>query len=194
MRVFISYASEDRNSAEQIHLALVGAGIQTFFDKQSLTAGGDCSTRIQAGVNTSDLFVFPISPDSITKGSYALTELHYARLRWPHPKGRVLPVIVRDVQFKEVPPYLGSVTILDPEGNLAAEVVLAISALADNIRPRGRRFFAILISVGMVLAVVAGVFYSSVRHRERKIGPIVNSVASRIRSPPRQVFWSMSTP
>jgi len=43
--VLISYASEDRNSAEQIHLALVGAGIQTFFDRESLAPGGDSFIR-----------------------------------------------------------------------------------------------------------------------------------------------------
>ena len=175
MRVFISYASEDRNSAEQIHLALVGAGIQSFFDRGTLPPGGDFSARIRAGVDASDLFVFLISPESITKGSYALTELQYARLKWPHPKGRVLPVMARYVEFQQVPAYLGSVTVLEPEGNLVAEVILAISAMTDSLKPKRRRFVATLVGVALVLVVVAWAVYRLVPHREPE--PVVNNIA-----------------
>ncbi len=74
MKIFLSYASEDRALAEDIQLALAGAGHEVFFDRQSLPAGGDYHQRIRAAVNGTDLFVFLISPDSIDAGGYALTE------------------------------------------------------------------------------------------------------------------------
>jgi hypothetical protein len=68
MRVFISFASEDRLSAERLHFALVGAGFQTFFDHESLPPGSDFNSRIQSAVQRSELFVFLISPDSVASG------------------------------------------------------------------------------------------------------------------------------
>jgi hypothetical protein len=147
MRVFISYASEDRHLAEQIHFALLGAGHKTFYDKESLPAGGDFNARIQAAVEQSDLFVFLISPDSVQQGNYALTELRYARLRWRHPRGRVLPVMLRRTPWEQVPAYLSSVTVLELEGNVPAEVALAVrvlgAAIQDNLAKRIKKRLAI---------------------------------------------------
>ena len=41
MIVFLSYASENRDIAEQVNLALTGAGHKVFFDRDSLPAGDD---------------------------------------------------------------------------------------------------------------------------------------------------------
>jgi hypothetical protein len=64
MRIFISYVSEDRDTAEEVHMALLGAGHQTFFDKAKLPPGQDYHSRIQAAVNQCDAFVFLIIPHS----------------------------------------------------------------------------------------------------------------------------------
>ena len=91
MQIFISYATEDREIAEQIYLALTEAGDQVFFDRTSLPPGDAYHTRIRSAVEQSDLFIFLITPNSVTRGRYTLTELQYARKKWPHPKGGVLP-------------------------------------------------------------------------------------------------------
>lgn len=51
MKFFLSYASEDRPLAEEIQLALAGAGHEVFFDRESLPAGGDYHARIKASVD-----------------------------------------------------------------------------------------------------------------------------------------------
>ena len=136
MRIFISHASEDRDIAEEVHMALLGAGHQTFFDKAQLPPGQDYHSRIQAAVMQCDAFVFLISPHSIEPKSYTLTELKIARTRWEHPRGHVLPVMAVPVPYERIPGYLGAVTVLEPEGNLAAEVALAVNALArDAVTP-----------------------------------------------------------
>ena len=127
MKIFISYASEDKDLAEKVHFALLGGQHETFFDKDSLPAGGSYRQRIAQGIDNSDAMVFLISPDSIADGSYARTELKRARKMWPHPRGRVLPVMARKVEWSDVPNYLGAVTVLEPEGDTATEVVMAIS-------------------------------------------------------------------
>jgi formylglycine-generating enzyme required for sulfatase activity len=129
MKIFLSHASEDKELADQIHLALVGVGHKVFFDRESLPPGGDYYARIHSAVKSSDLFVFLISPHSVAPGRYTLTELKYARDRWPHPKGRVLPVRLQAVSWDMIPTYLKAVTVLEPEGNVPAEVVGAVAKM-----------------------------------------------------------------
>lgn len=135
MHVFLSYASEDRQLAEQIQLSLIGDGHTVFFDQESLPAGGDYQKRIRDAVKVSDCFVFLISPDSVAPRSFALTELGYARELWPHPKERVIPVLLRNINWDTIPNYLKAVTILEPKGNLAAEIVSAIAKLGPPNLP-----------------------------------------------------------
>jgi hypothetical protein len=130
MRIFISYASEDRDQVEPVHMALVGAGHQTFFDKAALPPGNDYHGRIHAAVMASDAFVFMVSPHSVAAGAYTLTELKIAKGKWPRPAGHVLPVMAVPMAYDKLPAYLGAVTVLEPEGNLAAEVALAVGALS----------------------------------------------------------------
>lgn len=129
MKLFISHASEDRQVAEQIQLAALGDGHEVFLDQNSLPVAADYHTRIREEVHASDGFVFLISPDSVAQGSYALTELKYAREKWPHPDGAVVPVLVRDVEWEQIPNYLRSVTVLKPLGNVAAEVLATLRQL-----------------------------------------------------------------
>src|SRR5262249_47721062 len=93
-------------------------------------------SRIRSAVHGSELFVFLISPDSIASGCYALTELGYARAKWPHPKGRVLPVIMRPVPSTDIPPYLSSVNMFEPVGNPEAEVAQAVPTRASALSRR----------------------------------------------------------
>ena len=139
MKIFLSYASEDRPQAEEIQLALAGAGHEVFFDRQSLPAGGDYHARIKASVDEAELFVFLISPDSVDAGGYTLTEMGYARARWQHPRGHVLPVLLRPTDFKTIPAYLKSVTVLEPSGNVAAEVVSAVARAVGGTANGGVR-------------------------------------------------------
>jgi TIR domain/Protein of unknown function (DUF4019) len=132
MNIFLSYASEDRRVAEEIHLALIGAGHRVFFDGESLPPGGDFISRIECAVRESDAVVFLISRHSVAKGSFALTELQYARGKWAHPKGKILPIKIDDIDFEQIPAYLKAVTVLEPRGNIAAETILAIDLLAPR--------------------------------------------------------------
>lgn len=132
MRIFISYSSPDRPTAEEIQLALLGEGHDVFFDKESLPAGGSYHARINDAIALADAFIFLISPDSVAPGSYALTELKFVRNKWRHPNGRVLPVRLLSTPWENIPAYLKSVTVLEPSGNVAAEVLGAVAALSSS--------------------------------------------------------------
>lgn len=126
MKIFLSYASEEATTAEEIQLALTAGNNDVFFDRTSLPAGGDYNAGIQKAIEESQGMIFLISPHSVAKGSYALTELKFAREKWGHPRGCVLPVIAVPTALQNVPVFLKAVTILEPQGSIAAEVAAEI--------------------------------------------------------------------
>jgi hypothetical protein len=130
MRVFLSYASQDRALAEPIYLALRAQRHNIFFDRADLPPGEEYNVRIRRAIERSHLFVFLVSPDSLDAGSYTLTELGIAQKIWDHPAGRLLPVVLRPVGLDLLPPYLKSVTLLEPEGNVTATVADAVHRFA----------------------------------------------------------------
>ncbi|MGD8657027.1 MAG: toll/interleukin-1 receptor domain-containing protein [Desulfobacterales bacterium] len=129
MKIFLSYASEEATKAEEIQLALTADGHDVFFDRTNLPAGGDYNTRIRTAIKESVGMIFLISPHSVEKGSYALTELKFAREKWRHPRGCVLPVMAEPTDYDKIPVFLRAVTVLEPEGNIAAEVAAAVQRL-----------------------------------------------------------------
>ena len=136
MQIFLSYASQDRELADAVQLALSGDRHQVFFDRDSLPPAGNYNAIIRTVVKQSDLFVFLISPDSVARGCYALTEMEFARRKWHHPEGRVLPVYAeRQVPKETIPAYLLAVTPVRTEGNIPAAVVTAVSELEKQRRP-----------------------------------------------------------
>jgi TIR domain-containing protein len=126
MKIFLSYSSKDRASAEEISLALTASGHDVFFDRVLLKPGDGYNRRLSEAIDQADAFVFLITPDSIRSGTYSLSELKFAREKWPRPENRVLPVMLKPTALEAIPPYLKAITILEPEGNVAAEVVHAL--------------------------------------------------------------------
>ncbi len=127
MRIFLSYASEDRSVAEEVALALKTDGHQVFFDRDDLQAGEGFNQRIRDELHSSQMMVYLISPYSVKPGRYPLTELRFAQDRWTNPKGKILPVMIATTDYTHVPSYLKAVTILEPTGNIAAEVAALLS-------------------------------------------------------------------
>src|SRR5687768_16921351 len=136
MRIFLSYASEDRASADAIRLALQGDGHDVFFDREDLPPGGEFHTRIRRGIERSDLVIFLLSPKALDAGSYTLNEISIAEKTWPNPGERILPVLLEPVNVQALPPFLRSVTFLDTPSNLTAAVVDAVYRVARERRRR----------------------------------------------------------
>lgn len=138
MKIFLSYSSSDRTIAERLAYSLRDEGHSVFFDRVSLPAGEGYDSRIRYAIDSCNLFIFLISPESVAIGSYALTELKIAQSKWDNPSGNVLPVLVSEKDLENLPPYLLAVTVLRPQGDSVAEVVAAVSA----VRRRRRRTIA----------------------------------------------------
>src|SRR5262249_2967795 len=123
MRIFLSYAREDKALADRVSSALNAAGLETFLDTKNLPPGEEFNARIKTAVDRADLFVFLASPSSVRPGSYSLTQLSFAESKWRNAPGYVLPVLAGGVDAGELPAYLKPITALSAKGNLEAEVV-----------------------------------------------------------------------
>ncbi len=157
MRVFLSYSSSDRTLVEPIYLALRAQGHTVFFDRADLPAGEEYDARIRQAIEKSQLVLFMVSPDSLDPGSYTLTELAIVQKTWGHPAGRVLPVILRPISLERIPPYLKSVTLLEPQGDLTASVADQVYRIAQA-RRRARLKNAAAVLVAAVLCAGAYVY------------------------------------
>jgi hypothetical protein len=163
VRIFLSYASEDRDLAEQVTLALTAEGHEVFFDKNSLPPAGDFRRSIRKAVGNSDCMVFLITTRSVARGSFALTELEHAKRKWKHPKNHVLPVRIGDVPWASIPQYLKAATVLEPIGEVADATVMAAAQVAlhigkpidPEVEPRKRWWpritFAFSVTLGLAL-------------------------------------------
>ena len=150
MRIFLSYSSKDRALAEPVYLALRAQHQAVFFDRSALPAGEEYDGRIREAIEDSDLFIFLVSPDSLHERSYTLTELAIAQKTWDSPAGRVLPVMLRRTELTDLPAYLRAVTVLEPEGNVAAAVADAVHRVAA-----ARRWLRAKYLGGAVAAIAA---------------------------------------
>jgi hypothetical protein len=154
MRVSLSYPSEYKAIAEPIAFSLRSRGHKVFLDRDDLPAGQTYDDQIREAINLSDVFVYLITPESVTPGRFTVTELSWARQKWGTADQRVLPVMVKKTDMASVPSYLKSVTILEPAGNVSAEVVAAVG---DIVRaPDAGDFVPKLAALGAASGLISG--------------------------------------
>jgi hypothetical protein len=155
MKVFITYASEERPTADELAVRLRTEGHTVFLDKDNLPEGEGYDAQIRAAVATCDLYLFLVSPRSVAPGRYTLTELKFAREQFPNPRGRVLPVMLDPTPFSDIPAYLSAVTVLQPQGNLVAETVAEVGEMLHRrARARWLRMAAATVAAALVLGAV----------------------------------------
>ncbi len=132
MRIFLSYASQDRSAAEPINRALLDQGHDVFFDRDDLAPGEEYHIQIRNAIERSELFVFLISDDALDTGSYTLNELAMAERVITRASGRLLPVMLRPTSFDRIPEFVKSVTLLQSPGNITAATADAVHRLAQK--------------------------------------------------------------
>lgn len=132
MKLFLSYAHEQAGIARDIEARLSADEHDVFFDRATLRVAESYDDAIRREVEACDAFLFLISPEAIANGKYTLSELAFMKRKHRNPSGKVLPVMVKPVLFSLLDPYLRAVTVLVPEGDVAAEVVAAVSALSSS--------------------------------------------------------------
>lgn len=154
MKIFLSYASDQRPLAERVCRQLETESHSVFFDRDDLGGGDTFGQRIREEIEDSDVLVFLISSTSITPARYALTELEIATGLAPRKRPAILPVRTDETPIDAVPAILRAYTILEPRGDLVAEIALAVHRL--HRRARRRRWIIAAAATLPVLALVAG--------------------------------------
>jgi hypothetical protein len=89
MRIFLSYASEDRTRIEPIRLALVGQGHDIFYDREDLKPGEAFDAKIRAAIERCDLFVCFLTPHTVDAGSYGPADPNWSMPVDQRPNGRL---------------------------------------------------------------------------------------------------------
>jgi sulfatase modifying factor 1 len=164
MRIFISYASKDREPAHSIYLALRDQGQQAFFDRADLPAGDEYHNRIRKAIEKSHLFVFLLSPNALDADSYTLEELSIAEKAGV----KLLPVVLRAPAMHQIPASIKNVTFHRPAGNLAASVAAEVHRIAAELMKR--RLKGLAAALLIVTAVAGGYFYL---HEARNKGELI---------------------
>jgi hypothetical protein len=139
LRIFLSYSSTQRSLAQQVRAALEGEGHSVFFDRDALPSGEPYNKRIRDGVDACELFVFLACADSLDPGSYTLTELALVEQMEAGRRPAVLPVLTEDIDPRSLPALLASRTVLQPRGNIPAEIAAQVDRLqkdVDHQKPR----------------------------------------------------------
>jgi hypothetical protein len=152
--IFLSYSSPQSEAATSIELSLKGEGHSVFRDRSALPPGESFDARIRTAIQESDLLIFLISRESILEGHYTLTELKFAEQKWGHPAGHVLPVLTEPVPKEAIPEFLRAVTMLQPVGDIAAEVTAEVDRMTRPwwrwfLKPQG---LALLVLIALLVA------------------------------------------
>ena len=149
MKIFLSYAREDRDIAERVFHSL-RARHRVFYDRKGLNPTENHNLRIRREINSSQLFIFLMSSHSIQETTYAMTELNFAMTKWADPANRILPVLIERSERMSIPACFSATTILEPIGDAAAQISAWVS---DLDRSRKRRFRVFGMALMLVLAV-----------------------------------------
>jgi formylglycine-generating enzyme required for sulfatase activity len=160
MKIFLSYASQDIESAKAIYLALRDQGHSVFFDRAELPAGDEYHNRIRVAVENSRLFLFLISPNAIDAGSYTLTELDIAE----KAQVKIFPVMLKETRVEALPAVLKEITFLRSDGNLPAEIAAEVHRIASALR---RKRIKQAVTTLAFVGVLASVVFLAMRMRSR---------------------------
>lgn len=95
--IFISYSRKDINFAQKIVDALAANNLDTWIDWKSIPKGEDWEQEIYRGIEEADVFLFLISPDSVT------SQMCNKEIACAVKNGkRILPIFISNVENKEV--------------------------------------------------------------------------------------------
>ena len=106
--VFISYSRGDSDLARKLNNELQLQGKTTWFDQESIASGSDFAREIEQGIQSSDNFLFILSPQAINS-PYCTMEVEYAA----NLNKRFVTLLHRSVNSADLHPELAKVQWID---------------------------------------------------------------------------------
>jgi hypothetical protein len=113
--VFISYAHKDRGLADLIRGYLIGRRDVGVFMDREVAAGSAWEDTIAGALDASDVVILLVSPDFLAS-QWNLYETGVALAKDRAHQGKVIPILVGDVDPTALPATLRRVTLLDGRG------------------------------------------------------------------------------
>jgi formylglycine-generating enzyme required for sulfatase activity len=129
LKVFISYARQDEDFAQELLAGLELAGFAPYLDKQDIVAGEDWQARLGRLIEAADTVVFVMSRDAVASERCAWEVERAATL-----KKRLLPIVWRRVDEAHVPPRLKQLNCIffdRPLMSLPSLIALATALRTD---------------------------------------------------------------
>jgi hypothetical protein len=127
LRIFFSYAREDRAEALKVHRLLLRLNLR-IFTKDTLSAGEDWQSKLKDELTQCDLFIVLLSPNAATS-SWVLQELGAA---WGLEKP-ILPIVTHPDVFAQIPVSLNQFEFVDMN---ALEDTDAINRILERYKER----------------------------------------------------------
>jgi WD40 repeat protein len=106
--VFISYSRVDSDFARRLNDALQMQNKRTWFDQESIATGTDFQQEIYRGIESSDVFLFVLSPQSVNS-PFCADEVEYAHSL----NKRMVTVLHRPIDTADLHPVLAKLQWLD---------------------------------------------------------------------------------
>ncbi|MSR56967.1 MAG: toll/interleukin-1 receptor domain-containing protein [Planctomycetaceae bacterium] len=130
MQVFISYAQSDREAAKGIADALTKGGHNVWLDYEQVVPGENYALQVAKALEKSDAMVSIISPDAM-KSRFVRGDIDYA-LSEPKYAGRLVPVMVKPTNPKDVPWILEQLNWIDATANARSAGSKVVAALKQS--------------------------------------------------------------
>src|SRR5689334_13854932 len=103
-KLFLSHASEDKETARRLAHALHGAGIDTFFAEWEIRSGDSIRQKIDEGLGGCSHFLILLTPTSVNK-PWVNAEMDAGFVRKVEGACRFI-VLRKDLAASELPPLL----------------------------------------------------------------------------------------
>ncbi len=106
--VFISYSRTDSDFARKLNDALQLQGKATWFDQENIISASDFQQEIHRGIETSNTFLFILSPSSV-KSPYCAEEVEYVKKL----NKRIVTILHRPIDSADLHPALANIQWID---------------------------------------------------------------------------------
>jgi WD40 repeat protein len=128
--VFISYSRRDLEFVQRLHASLIASGKDVWVDWQDILPTAEWLEEVFEGVESSDNFLFVISPDSLTSEVCA-RELGHAL----EQRKRLVPILRRDADRQPMPEALAARnwTFFRDEDDYGSSFEALVSALDTDL-------------------------------------------------------------
>ena len=119
LRVFVSYASEDRSAVREVYARLMAQNYEVWFDDENLLPGQDWQVEIRKAVRSAHAIVLFLSKRTVAKAGYIQKEIKYALdVADEQPEGAIflIPVKLEDCEIPDRLRHLQWVNLYDERG------------------------------------------------------------------------------